>query len=33
MVRAHLVKNQVSLQVWRALSTTQGAEIISGDSC
>jgi prepilin-type N-terminal cleavage/methylation domain-containing protein/prepilin-type processing-associated H-X9-DG protein len=29
---AHFVKNQVSLQVWRALSTTQGAEIISGDS-
>jgi prepilin-type N-terminal cleavage/methylation domain-containing protein/prepilin-type processing-associated H-X9-DG protein len=28
----HFVKNQVSLTVWRALSTTQGGEIISEDS-
>jgi hypothetical protein len=29
---AHFVKNEVSLTVWRALSTTQGGEIISEDS-
>ena len=28
----HFVKNQVDLSVWRALSTTQGGEIISADS-
>jgi prepilin-type N-terminal cleavage/methylation domain-containing protein/prepilin-type processing-associated H-X9-DG protein len=28
----HFVKNQVNLTVWRALSTTQGGEIISDDA-
>jgi prepilin-type N-terminal cleavage/methylation domain-containing protein/prepilin-type processing-associated H-X9-DG protein len=28
----HFVKNQLNLAVWRALSTTQGAEVISGDA-
>ena len=28
----HFVKNQVNLAVWRALSTTQGREIISDDA-
>ncbi len=28
----HFIKNSISLPVWRALSTTQGAEVISSDS-
>lgn len=28
----HFIKNQINLDVWRALSTTQGGEIISADS-